>query len=367
MGKTKNSLVIIILALAVLLGTSFFALGQFEYYDPYSNSNIDYFPTNPIDTSSRKKGTSSSTPPAPPSTPEKTPAVVPCTNKPQPNPKNTRSVEIRDESGKVFYLSPPKEEISGIRAYPETSQKIFKIIYDDSGMQKDETEIGLTTVDNKCYPKYGYIQGVQSTQPSVPADTTVPPNRTAVRLDPATGEVFNEKTGELILDARYDTRARKIYYKNTQSIFGKVLTDTTGYVNIEIHDSPEASPTAPPTASRETPTQAKSCSKKTASKFNEEQPYHFCYRSDAILVETMPNTADLTMQSPDGHTSIFTITYYNNTATINEVMANWNSVKKKKVKNKNSVTGLTYEFRDLDPSAPVHHGAILIHSKSNGK
>ncbi|MBI2639009.1 hypothetical protein HYW83_05465 [Candidatus Peregrinibacteria bacterium] len=355
--KYKNiklwGLFLALVAIGVLVAMNF-AFGQFDYYDPYSNSNIDYFPTNPINTSpSRTNRNTGGTVSTPKSTPEKTPisapVSVPCTNKPKPNPTNTRSVEIRDKDGKVFYLSPPKEEVIGIRAYPETSQKIFKIIYDDSGMQKDETEIGLIEVDNKCYPKYGYIQddapAPKPTQSASIPDNVVPSNRTAARLDPETGKVYNEKTNELIPDARYDVAARKIYYKDTESTFGKVFTETTGYVNIEI----------------------KNCSKKTALQFNEEQPYYFCYRSDAILVGIMPWTADLKVTSPDGPVNVLNITYYKNSGTVDDVMKNWYRVKKKKVKNKYNISGFTYTLRDADPSAPLHYGAFLINNKSDGQ
>ena len=344
-----------------------FAFGQFDYYDPYSNSNIDYFPMNPINTSpsrtDRSTGTSSntqtgstvSTPKTIPEKPEeKTETNVPCTNKPKPNPTNTRSVEIRDTGGKVFYLSPPKEEISDAKAYPETTQKIFKIIYDDNtGMQKDETEIGLITVDNMCYPKYGYIQ---NDAPAEVPDLTVPSDKTAARLDPETGKVYDEKTGELIPQARYDKVAVEIYYQDTQSVFGKVFTETTGYVNITVHASA-------PSSSASTP----KCSKTTAFGVTEEQPYSFCYHWKVTLVGIMHGTADLKTPSSDGPTSLFTITYYKNSATVDEVTKNWYRVKKKKVSNKHNVSGFTYTLRDIDSSASPHYGAFLINKKSDGQ
>lgn len=238
--KNKNTpwiYIILVGGLAGILSVSL-AWAQFEYYDSYSNSNIDYFPMNPINTGANKSGGSSGTGSAPSSSQKKTteiaPAPVPapiCTNKPKQNPQNTRSVEIRDESGKVFYLSPPKEEVIGIRAYPETSKKIFK--------QNDGTETGLIVDDNGCYPKFGYIQDPLSAPPpgarpaNVLADTTVPFNRTAVTLDPATGKVYDASTKEQVKDARYDPATKKIYYKDSNSIFGKVFTETSGYVNID--------------------------------------------------------------------------------------------------------------------------------------
>lgn len=352
----------ILAAIASVLAANF-AFGQFEYYDTYSNSNIDYFPMNPVDTSSRNKSPSNgssvvspkNTAPAPKSIPEKTPASVLCSNRPKSNPQNTRSVEIRDKDGKVFYLSPPKEEISGVRAYPETSEKIFKIIYDDAtGMQKDETEIGLIDVNNQCYPKYGYVRDISVAEHiKLPENNTVPPNRTAAILDPTTGKVYDARTNELIPDARYDTAARKIYYKDTNSSFGKVFTETTGYVNIEI------------TETTVQPVKTKGCSKKTALQFNEEQPYHFCYSSGAILVGIMPSTADLKISSSDGPMSVLTVTYYKNSGTVDDVTKNWYRLKKKRVKNKHGVSGFTYELRDADPSSPPHHGAFLINTKSD--
>ena len=252
-GKVKyNFLILLVIGIAGFSVAGFIS-AQYDYYDPYSNSNIDYFPTNPINTSPSKTGGGSATgggasgsTSVSPSPRAITNTATLCANKPKINPQNTRSVEVRDKSGKVFYLSPPKEELVGIKAYPETSQQIFKIIYGASGMQVDEKEIGLITVDNKCYPKYGYVQNdstvatpQSSISPSSPLTTqytesaVVPEDTTAVNLNLATGEVFNAKTGLPINDARYDTKARKIYYKNTYSIFGKVLTDTTGYVNID--------------------------------------------------------------------------------------------------------------------------------------
>lgn len=237
--KNKNtSWVYIILAsgsAAILTGS--LALAQFEYYDPYSNSSVDYFPMNPINTGPSKTGGSGgssgvSSAPSSPKTTDVTPAkTTVCANKPKPNPGNTRSVEIRDESGKVFYLSPPKEEVIGVRAYPETSKKILKI--------NDGTETGLIEDDTGCYPKFGHIQNpLSAPSPSAqPAnalpDTTVPFNRTAVTLDPATGKVYDASTKELINDARYDPAAKKIYYKDSNSIFGTVFTETIGYVNID--------------------------------------------------------------------------------------------------------------------------------------
>lgn len=370
---TYWKLFVILSAIVGLLFTMNSAFGQFDYYNPYSNSNIDYFPANPIDTSSRRTSPSPGTsgispsskpvPPPPKSPPQQTPAIVQCSNKPKQNPQNTRSVEIRDADGKVFYLSPPKEEVSGVRAYPETSQKIFRIIYGDSGMQKDETEIGLITVDNNCFPKYGYIQNAPIAEHTKLAeDQTVPLNRTAAILDPATGKVYNKKTGELISDARYDAAAAAIYYKDTNSTFGKVFTETTGYVNIEV--TAVSDPAPPPVTPPAPLIAAKGCTKKTALLFNEQQPYSFCYHSDAIVVGIMPYTADLKMASSDGPVSVLNITYYKNSATVDDLMKNWYRVKKKKVKNKYRVSGFTYELRDADPSSPPHNGAFLINTKS---
>ena len=244
-GKLKLRIFVLSAVSVAGLLAAGISFAQYDYYDPYSNSNIDYFPSNPVYTSpsptpsptppsSTSGGTSGST--VPPSTTITAPAI--CANKPIANPQNTRSVEVRDRRGKVFYLSPPKEELTGVKAYPETSKTIYQIIYGVSGMQVDEKAIGLITVDNNCYPKFGYVNNLTSltppaTPPVVPSSSLiVPENATAVKLDPATGEVFHAVTGELIVDARYDSAARKIYYKNTDSFFGTVLTDTTGYVNI---------------------------------------------------------------------------------------------------------------------------------------
>lgn len=245
------------------------AIAQYDYYDPYSNSNIDYYPMNPVSTysspsSSVESGTSDTptvtTSQSTTDTTGTTNTTTSCVNKPLANPENTRSVEIRGREGKVFYLSPPKEELVSIRAYPETSTKIFRIIYGATGMQVDEQEVGLITVNNNCYPKYGYVQNstvaTADTSSSVTSSsvtttafsTVVPDNATAVKLDPATGKVYNAKTGVLIAEARYDAVARKIYYKDTNSTFGTVFTDTTGYVNVDlrgmvdIYAAPSASP-----------------------------------------------------------------------------------------------------------------------------
>ncbi|GEM_PF-4658224 len=243
-----NLLVILVLGIAGLL-TAGFVFAQYDYYDPYSNSNVDYFPMNPINTSPSRTGgstggaggkatsggTGSGT--AVGSTTNTT-ATPTCSNKPTANPRNTRSVEIRDEGGKVFYLSPPKEEVSGVKAHPESSQDIYK----------GETKVGLITVDNKCYPKYGYIREPPLSSDSSPSRSSVvtppadivkvdadgiPEDKTAANLDPTTGKVYDTKTGALIKDARYDATARKIYYRDSDSTFGTVLTDTTGYVNID--------------------------------------------------------------------------------------------------------------------------------------
>lgn len=256
-------LVILTLVIAGSL-TAGFVFAQYDYYDPYSNSNIDYFPMNPVNTSPSRTGgtsggtTSKSTTPgtATSSGTTTTTTTTACSNKPEANPQNTRSVEIRESSGKVFYLSPPKEAVADARAYPESSQTIFKIIYGPTGMQTDEIKIGLITIDNKCYPKYGYIQdpsqGASASPPSKPVatdSTGVPEDKTAARLDPATGKVYNYKTEALIEDARYDAAARVIYYKDTNSTFGTVLTDTYGYVNIDVRgmvDHPSADVSPPP-------------------------------------------------------------------------------------------------------------------------
>ncbi|OGZ97167.1 MAG: hypothetical protein A3I44_02215 [Candidatus Sungbacteria bacterium RIFCSPLOWO2_02_FULL_51_17] len=226
------------------------ALAQYDYYDPYSNSNIDYFPTNPVNTRpsrTESSGTSGGTSSGTVSGGIAGTATL-CANTPKANPQNTRSVEIRDTSGKVFYLSPPKEQLIGLLSYPESSQQIYKITYNASGKNKEE--VGLITVNNKCYPKYGYVQNstavtAPKTSSSTPPPsgtqhtdlTTVPENATAVRINPETGAVYNAKTGEFIPDARYDAVARKIYYKDSASTFGKVFTDTTGYVNIDTRRS----------------------------------------------------------------------------------------------------------------------------------
>lgn len=256
--NTKLTLILGI-GIAGLL-TSVFAFAQYEYYDPYSNSNIDYFPANPINVSPSPTGgstggtsgnTSSGKKSEGSTSAEKTSTATPCANKPKANPQNTRSVEIRDKSGKVFYLSPPKEELADVISYPDSEQKIYQAT----------KEIGLITVDNNCYPKYGYVQDNASTSSGLVGPERVlpkgrganpersegelvgdreaiPQNRTAARLDPSTGKVYNAKTGELIEDARYDAKARAIYYRDTNSSFGKVLTDTEGYVNIEIISVP---------------------------------------------------------------------------------------------------------------------------------
>ena len=238
---------------------------QYEYYDPYSNSNIDYFPMNPVTTytspsqtvdSGTSGGTSGVTTSG--GTTGTTNTTMICANEPIANPSNTRSVEIRNREGKAFFLSPPKEELVRIRAYPETSKQIFKIIYGASGIEESKYVVGLITVDNYCYPKYGYVQNnaVTTSETSLTASsptdtqtvepTTVPENATAVKLDPVTGEVFNAKTGESINDARYDALARKIYYRNTYSTFGTVFTDTTGYVSIDLRGMVETYPPPPP-------------------------------------------------------------------------------------------------------------------------
>ena len=242
----------VIISGASLSLATYSAYAQYDYYDPYSNSNIDYYPMNPVYTApsgTTNSGTVSNTSSGTTGTTDGSTSVTTatCANKPLANPQNTRSVEIRDRGGAVFYLSPPKEELVGVRAYPETSTKIFKIIYGATGMQTDEKEIGLITVDNKCYPKYGYVQNESTVTTSVTSSTAVssgstqtaestvvPEDATAVRLDPATGKVYNAKTGELISQARYDATLRKIYYKDTNSTYGTVFTDTTGYVNIDL-------------------------------------------------------------------------------------------------------------------------------------
>lgn len=216
---------------------SVFVFAQYEYYDPYSNSNIDYFPTNPINISPSRTGgtaggtsgnTNSGKKSEGATSTEKTNVITPCANKPKANPQNTRSVEIRDKSGKVFYLSPPKEELTDVISYPDSDSKIYQ----------NTKEIGLVTVDNNCYPKYGYVQNPQLPVADQTDSTEIPQNKTAARLDPLTGKVYNAKTGALIEDARYDVAARAIYYRDTNSSFGKVLTDTEGYVNIEIISVP---------------------------------------------------------------------------------------------------------------------------------
>ena len=267
--KFKDAHLIILVIVILGLFASGFALAQYDYYDPYSNSNIDYFPSNPLPAykspspTQSSGGTSGSTSGGTTSggtTNTTTNTTVTCANKAIANPQNTRSVEIRDKSGKVFYLSPPKEELIGIKAYPETSLKIYKIIYNTSGVKEDEKEIGLITVSNKCYPKYGYVQNSASvtasvTTPSVSSSsvtpsadsTTVPENATGVNLDPVTGKVYNAKTGVVINDARYDVVARKIFYKDTNSTYGKVFTDTTGYVNIDLRGLSNTAVSPPPT------------------------------------------------------------------------------------------------------------------------
>jgi hypothetical protein len=241
----KLTLTIIAIGIAGLLA-SVLAFAQFDYYDPYSNSNIDYFPTNPINVSPSRTdrttgNTNSGSKTEGATSTDKTNIITPCANRPIPGPQTTRSVEIRDKSGKVFYLSPPKEELTDVISYPNSDSKIYQ----------NTKEIGVITVDNNCYPKYGYIENPAlkdagtkadvpdfSVQDSRVPDSGVPANRTAARLDPLTGKVYNAKTGALIEDARYDAAARAIYYRDTNSSFGKVLTDTEGYVNIEIISAP---------------------------------------------------------------------------------------------------------------------------------
>lgn len=225
-----------------------FVFAQYDYYDPYSNSNIDYYPMNPVYTapsnttvSGTSGGTTGGTSDSSTSGGTTvTTTTTTCANKPLANPQNTRSVEIRDKGGKVFYLSPPKEELVWVRAYPETGTKIFQLVYGSTGMQIDEKEIGYITVSNNCYPKYGYVKNETTvtstaTTPTAPVaeSTVVPVDKTAVTLDPATGKVYHAKTGVLIADARYDALLRKIFYKDTDATFGKVFTETTGYVNID--------------------------------------------------------------------------------------------------------------------------------------
>jgi hypothetical protein len=230
-------------------GTTF---AQYDYYDPYSNSNVDYFPSNPVDVSpspnyspppqstnpSSSGGTSQNS-----SSGVTTKTTTACANKPEPNPQNTISVEVRAADNKLYELSPPKSELQGWRVSPETSDKIYK----------GNEEVGRITRDNGCYPKYGYILNpykLPSTTPKTSTtpntSSTIPDNATAVTLDPATGKVYRTSTGQLISDARYDPVQRQIYYKNTTSTFGKVFTETTGYVNIsyknEVTTPPPASP-----------------------------------------------------------------------------------------------------------------------------
>jgi len=104
------------------------AFAQYDYYDPYSDSNIDYFPSNPIDlspsptnyggttggTSGSTSGDTSNT-----TTPkEETKTSTYCTNRPTPNPQGTRSVEIRDEVGKVFLCQSPERRTYWIKSEP---------------------------------------------------------------------------------------------------------------------------------------------------------------------------------------------------------------------------------------------------------
>lgn len=243
------------------------AIAQYDYYDPYSNSNIDYFPMNPVDTSPSSSGSTGSTGDTTGGTsgstvsPDSTyTTTTTCANTPLANPSGTRSVEIRDKEGKVFYLSPPKEELAGYRSYPATSVKIFKVIYGTGGVEVGVEEVGLITVSGTCYPKYGYVKdpysGTEKTVTTTASatltanattDTTVPENATAVRLDPATGKVYNAASGALMSDARYDAAARKIYYRDTTSTYGTVFTETSGYVNLDtrgIAPMPPPSPTA---------------------------------------------------------------------------------------------------------------------------
>ncbi|MDO8521603.1 MAG: hypothetical protein Q7S52_05805, partial [bacterium] len=270
--EIKNKSQTIVTAVVVVLGfvVPGLVFAQYDYYDPYSNSNIDYYPMNPVSTYSSPSGSTDSgtsdtstvtTSGGTTGTTGTTNTTTYCANKPLVNPQNTRSVEIRDKGGKVFYSSLPQEELVGIRAYPETTTSIYKIIYGSTGMQVDEKEIGLITVSNNCYPKYGYVEGESTvttsvTSPTVSSvtntqtvdSTTVPDDATAVKLDPATGKVYNAKTGELITQARYDAALRKIFYKDTDSTYGKVFTDTTGYVNLDLrgmvntYTAPSASP-----------------------------------------------------------------------------------------------------------------------------
>lgn len=119
--------------------------------------------------------------------------------------------------------------------------------------------------------------------------------------------------------------------------------------------------------------QVKGCSKKTAVHFDAEQPYAFCYKSDALLVPMMPSEADIKEMGVDGSpSSTIAITYYKGGDSPQKVMA-WMSenfrgraVQGKTLKTRKGVVGFYYDWYQTEGHGGrlIEHGAFLINKKS---
>ncbi|MBI2634200.1 S-layer homology domain-containing protein [Candidatus Peregrinibacteria bacterium] len=125
-------------------------------------------------------------------------------------------------SGDVYCLEKNSNSTSSLKAYGTrinfTDRSIYHCLTTTTEVCAEQKDVGeITVYDNKLPLEYGYIYPL---------------------VDPATGKVYHSVTNELIVQAYYDKTKHAILYmpedgKVTDDLFGMMLTDTTGYVNMD--------------------------------------------------------------------------------------------------------------------------------------